>query len=57
MHSEFFEKAIQQALSNVMMLEKEGNEVFISVAKTMKTSHKRGRFGLEIDENGIRVIA
>jgi len=56
MHSEFFEKAIQQALSNVITLEREGDEVFISVVKTTKTSHKRGRFGLEIDEDGIRVI-
>lgn len=56
MHSKSFEIAIQQALGNAVLLEREGDEVFIRVTKTTKTSHKRGRFGLEIDESGIRIL-
>ncbi len=56
MHSKNFEIAIQQALGNVIVLEREEDGVYLWVAKTSKTSHKFGKFGLEIDENGIRII-
>jgi len=56
MHSRRFEIAIKQVLNNVMLLEKEGEEVFVSVEKTMKTHRVKGKFGLEIDERGIRIV-
>ena len=56
MHSRSFEIAIQQALGNVIILEREEDGVYLWVAKTSKTSHKLGKFGLEIDERGIRII-
>ncbi|ADB57813.1 hypothetical protein Arcpr_0750 [Archaeoglobus profundus DSM 5631] len=48
--------AIKQVLNNVILLEKEGEEVFVSIEKTTKSSKVKGRYGLEIDERGIRVI-
>ncbi len=56
MHSRKFEIAIKQVLNNVMLLEREGEEVFVSIEKTMKTPRVKGKFGLEIDEKGIRII-
>jgi len=58
MHSKTFEIAIQQALGNVIILEKdeETDSVYLRIAKTTKTSHMRGKFGLEIDESGIRIM-
>ncbi len=56
MHSKSFEISIQQALGNVIVLEREEDGVYLWVAKTSKTSHKLGKFGLEIDEKGVRII-
>jgi KaiC/GvpD/RAD55 family RecA-like ATPase len=56
MHSQSFEIAIQQALGNAIILEKEEEGVYLRVAKTTRTSHQRGKFGLEIDESGIRIL-
>lgn len=55
MHSQSFEVAIQQALGNVIVLRKEGG-VYLQIAKTSRTSHQRGKFGLEIDEKGVRIL-
>jgi len=58
MHSKAFEIAIQQALGNAIILERDEKEgsVYLWVAKTTRTSYKKGRFGLEIDETGVRII-
>ena len=58
MHSKPFEIAIQQALGNAIILEKDNEEgsTYLWVAKTTRTSHKKGKFGLEIDESGVRII-
>ncbi len=56
MHSRSFEIALQQALGNAILLEKEEEGTYLQVTKTTRTSHKRGKFGLEIDESGVRII-
>lgn len=56
MHSQSFEVAIQQALGNTIILEREEEGVYLRVTKTTRTSHQRGKFGLEIDEKGIRIL-
>jgi len=59
MHSQSFEIAIQQALGSAIVLEREegeGEGVYLRVAKTTRTSHQRGKFGLEIDESGVRIL-
>ena len=58
MHSKPFEIAIQQALGNAIILEKDKEEgsTYLWVAKTTRTSHKKGKFGLEIDESGVRIL-
>ena len=56
MHSPSFEIAIQQAVGNTIILERVGEDVYLWVAKTTRTSHKSGKFGLEIDEEGIKIL-
>ncbi len=56
MHSQSFEVAIQQALGNAIILEREVESVYLHVAKTTRTPHQKGKFGLEIDEKGIRIL-
>ncbi len=56
MHSTSFEIAIQQALGNVLILEIDEESRYLHVAKTTRTAHLTGRFGLEIDEDGIRIL-
>ncbi len=58
MHSQSFEIAIQQALGNTIILEREEEEkgVYLRVAKTTRTSHQSGKFGLEIDASGVRIL-
>ena len=55
-HSQFFEVAIQHALENTISLRREDNgNVCIEVTKTTRTSHKKGKFRLDIDETGVRI--
>lgn len=57
MHSKHFETAIQHALGNTIILERdEDGSIYLWVAKTTRTSHRRGKFGLEIDETGVRIL-
>jgi KaiC/GvpD/RAD55 family RecA-like ATPase len=56
MHSQTFEIAVQQALGNAIFLEREGEDIYLRVTKTTRTSHQKGKFGLEIDESGIRIL-
>ncbi len=58
MHSKSFEIAVQHALGNAILLERdeELEGVYLRVIKTTRTSHLTGRFGLEIDEDGVRIL-
>jgi KaiC/GvpD/RAD55 family RecA-like ATPase len=56
MHSQAFEVALQQALGNVIVLEMRKDGKYLHVAKTTRTSHLTGEFGVEIDEKGIRLL-
>lgn len=56
MHSPAFEIAMQQALGNAIVLEREEESVYLRVAKTTRTPHKKERFGLEIDGSGVRIL-
>ncbi|AEA47755.1 RAD55 family ATPase [Archaeoglobus veneficus] len=56
MHSQSFEVALQQACSNVILLEMKENGRFLRVVKTTRTSHMTEEFGVEIDEAGIRLL-
>ncbi len=56
MHSNSFEVAVQQACSNVIILEMKTSGRFLRVMKTTRTSHMTEEFGVEIDEAGIRLL-
>jgi hypothetical protein len=56
MHSSNFEIALQQALGNVIILEMRKDGRYLRIVKTSRTSHVTGEFGIEIDEEGIRLI-
>jgi len=56
MHGSSFEVAVQQACSNVIMLEMKTSGRFLKVIKTTRTSHMTEEFGVEIDEAGIRLL-
>jgi len=56
MHSSSFEVALQQACSNVIVLEMRSSGRFLRVIKTTRTSHMTEEFGVEIDEAGIRLL-
>ncbi len=55
MHSKRFETAIQHIVGNTIVLERCNERVYIWIAKTTKTSHKKGRFRLEINGNVIKI--
>jgi len=57
MHTKTFEIAMQQALGNALVLTKnEAGSITLRVAKTTRTSHKKGKFKLEINEAGVKII-
>ncbi len=58
MHTPEFEVAMQHAVGNAIVLEGEegGEGVYLRVTKTTRTSHIKGRFGIEIDRKGVKIL-
>jgi len=58
MHTPEFDVALQHAVGNSIVLEKEaeGESVYLQVTKTTRTGHIRGKFGIEIDKKGVKIL-